>query len=207
MSIRIRRPSSTHPVGQTPDMDARSRPDRPITVLEGPVGCSRDLVDELRSGGFVIAEGLHAPTRPARTVCVGVVDDHASAGQALLAVLGGAGLVVEARADRATVDRLVDDLRRLGPVDHRVVESVAASGPEVSIEARAIIGLLAMGLSLGEAARVLGLARRTADRRLAEARRGLGVTRTTEAVARARRLGWLDRDMADSPIPGSRQRD
>jgi hypothetical protein len=40
---------------------------------------------------------------------------------------------------------------------------------------------------------MLGLARRTADRRLAEARRTLGVSRTTEAIARARRLGWLDR--------------
>ena len=127
-------------------------------------------------------------------MCVGVVEDAASAAQALLAVLGGAGLIVEARADRAVIDRLVDDLRRLGSVDHRVVAGAASSvEPEVSIEARAIIGLLAMGLSLGETARVLGLARRTADRRLAEARRGLGVTRTTEAIARARRLGWLDR--------------
>jgi len=58
-------------------------------------------------------------------------------------------------------------------------------------DARAIIGLLAEGHSLGQAARLLGLSRRTADRRLAAARSALGAERTTEAVARAQRMGWL----------------
>ena len=127
-----------------------------------------------------------------RTVCVGVVDDEASAADALLAALEGAGLVVEARAARAIIDRLVDDLRRLGPVDHRTVgESTAEPVPHAPPEAREILALLAEGCSLGEAAAVLGLSRRTADRRLAAARAALGVERTTEAVSQARRLGWL----------------
>ena len=165
-----------------------------MIVLEGPAGCADGDVEALRGRGLLIVDGFRVPARPAGTVCRGVVDGAEAAARALLAVLGGAGIVVEAVADRATIDRLVDDLRRRGPVDHRVVEAgSSATGPDVSVEARAILSLLAMGVSLGEAAHMLGLARRTADRRLAEARRALGVTRTTEAIARARRLGWLER--------------
>jgi ATP/maltotriose-dependent transcriptional regulator MalT len=167
--------------------------DPPLIVLEGPPGCSRVDVDALRASGLVIVEGFRAPARTGGVVCAGIVDGAEAAARALLAVLGGAGIVVEALADRAIVDRLVDDLRRRGPVDHRVVTGSTAGEPDVSVEARAILGLLALGLSLGETAHTLGLARRTADRRLAEARRSLGVSRTTEAIARARRLGWLER--------------
>ncbi|HJP88784.1 MAG TPA: LuxR C-terminal-related transcriptional regulator [Candidatus Limnocylindrales bacterium] len=58
-------------------------------------------------------------------------------------------------------------------------------------EGRAILARLAIGRSLGAIARELHLSRRTADRRLADARAALGVERTTEAVAQALRLGWL----------------
>jgi DNA-binding NarL/FixJ family response regulator len=77
-------------------------------------------------------------------------------------------------------------------VDHRI--GAPEPPPVISSEARAILGLLAEGHSLGEAAATLGMARRTADRRLAEGRRALGTDRTTEAIARARRLGWLRAD-------------
>ena len=128
----------------------------------------------------------------------GVVATPTDAADAVLAALAGAGLIVTTSADRPTVDRLIDDLRHLGRVDHRIVsDSPVAGVASLQPEARAILGLLADGLSLGEAADALGLARRTADRRLAEARRALGVERTTEAIARARRLGWLSRGMGD----------
>jgi DNA-binding NarL/FixJ family response regulator len=168
----------------------------PVLVIEGPPGCSTPDVERLRATGSRIIDGFRPPLHAPGAVCVGVVDSEATAVAALLAVLAGAGLVAEARADRATIDRLVDDLRRRGFVDHRVVgaRGVASTAgePDLSVEGRAILGMLAMGLSLGEAAHVLGLGRRTADRRLAEARRDLGVTRTTEAIAKARRLGWLE---------------
>jgi DNA-binding NarL/FixJ family response regulator len=121
-----------------------------------------------------------------RTGRVATGDD---AEAALLAALAGNGVVAFATASREVIDRLVDDLRRLGPVDHRVGPAVAP--PALSVDARAILGLLAEGHSLGEAAAILGLSRRTADRRLAEGRDALGVERTTEAIARAKRLGWL----------------
>ena len=62
----------------------------------------------------------------------------------------------------------------------------------VDPEARALIGHIAAGSTLGEAAHALHLSRRTADRRLAQARRVLGVERTVVAIAWAQRLGWLD---------------
>jgi len=167
----------------------------PLVVLEGPPGSTRLDVERMRAAGMTIRDGFRAGTRGSRVVCAGVVAGPADAEAALLTAIAGFGIVVEARAERATIDRLVDDLRRLGPVDHRVARSAPSDDvvPEPSLEARAILRLLAMDLSLAEAASRLGLPRRTADRRIAEARHALGVRRTTEAVARARQLGWLDR--------------
>ncbi|MEA2674392.1 MAG: Bacterial regulatory protein luxR family [Chloroflexota bacterium] len=69
------------------------------------------------------------------------------------------------------------------PADHHLSEMEA--------DARAILRGLAHGKTLGQAAGELGLSRRTADRRLAHARRALGTDRTVVAVASARRRGWL----------------
>jgi DNA-binding NarL/FixJ family response regulator len=144
----------------------------------------------LRVAGWAVVEGWIATApRSERSVRAGAVASQADAEAALLAALDGEGLVVAATGERALVDRLIEDLRRLGPVDHRLGEP--ETGPNLPADARAILGLLAEGHSLGEAAAILGLARRTADRRLAAARQALGVERTTEAVARARRLGWF----------------
>ena len=79
--------------------------------------------------------------------------------------------------------------RRPRPVDRRGGARVAtALGPD----AHALISRIAAGDTLGQAARALHLSRRTADRRLAQARRALGVERTVVAIAWAHRLGWLD---------------
>lgn len=146
-------------------------------------------VRELTEAGWAVEPGFGRTGRSGPLVRTGIVDSAGAAADALLAALDGAGLVVRAVADRPVIDRLVDDLRRLGPVDHRIGEPDVR--PSVGPQAKAILGLLAEGHSLGEAAAILGLPRRTADRRLAEGRRALGVERTTEAIARARRLGWL----------------
>ena len=162
----------------------------PLIVLEGPRGVADREGARLRATGHEVVAGFRiAVPRGRQVVRVGVVAGPSDAADALLAAIDGAGLIVEATADQATIDRLVDDLRRLGPVDHRIGEADVA--PTLDPEARAILGFLAEGLSLGQAAHVLGLARRTADRRLAAARKTLGVDRTTEAIARARRLGWF----------------
>jgi DNA-binding CsgD family transcriptional regulator len=70
------------------------------------------------------------------------------------------------------------------PADHHLLS-------EMEADARAILRGLAHGKTLGQAAGELGLSRRTADRRLAHARRALGTDRTVVAVASARRRGWL----------------
>jgi DNA-binding CsgD family transcriptional regulator len=164
----------------------------PLIVVEGSQAAVDRVRAELRAAGWSLVDGWTAELpRGSRWVRVGVVASPADAAQALLAVLSGCGAVIDARAGRDIVDRLVDDLRRLGPVDHRTGEP--AVEPNLPAESRAVLGLLAEGYSLGEAAKILGLARRTADRRLAEARRILGVERTTEAIAHARRRGWLAR--------------
>jgi DNA-binding CsgD family transcriptional regulator len=162
----------------------------PLIVVEGSTAAMEHALGELRERGWAPVDGWQTPiARAGRAVRVGTVDGQADAEAALQAALGGTGILVLARADRTVIDRLVDDLRRLGPVDHRVGEPVVEA--TLPVEAREILGLLAEGYSLGEAAELLGLARRTADRRLAQARRILGVERTTEAIAKARRRGWL----------------
>ncbi|HEY6570246.1 MAG TPA: helix-turn-helix domain-containing protein [Candidatus Limnocylindrales bacterium] len=169
---------------------------QPLIVIEGPPGTAERAASSLRAAGFDVVAGFRVPIVSDRApstppiVCSGAVADGAGASEALLAAIAGAGILVDAIADRVTVDRLVDDLRRVGPVDHRIVTTQTAD-PVVSPESRAILGLLAEGHSLGEAAAALGLSRRTADRRLHEARDALGVARTTEAIARAASLGLL----------------
>ena len=125
-----------------------------------------------------------------RAVCTGTVASADDAAGALLAVVAGAGLVVAARADRAVVDRLCDDLRRFGRVDHRT--GGESQRPALTREERALAELLLDGQSLGEAARRLNVARRTADRRLASLRRKLEVETTAEALVElARRRSLL----------------
>jgi DNA-binding NarL/FixJ family response regulator len=161
----------------------------PFVIVEGPEVAFDHARREVLAAGW--AEEAGFGVRAARGVVVrtGRVATGDDAEAALLAALAGNGVVAFATASREVIDRLVDDLRRLGPVDHRVGPAVAP--PALSVDARAILGLLAEGHSLGEAAAILGLSRRTADRRLAEGRDALGVERTTEAIARAKRLGWL----------------
>jgi DNA-binding NarL/FixJ family response regulator len=119
-------------------------------------------------------------------VYVGAVADLADAAGAVLAALSGADLVLLVTADDAVHDTLLDDLARLGTVEH--------AGPALALpeDQVAVLRRLQAGLSLGEAARAEHLSRRTADRRLALARRALGVQTTAEAVIVAARLGLLD---------------
>jgi DNA-binding NarL/FixJ family response regulator len=125
-----------------------------------------------------------------RFVCHGQVGSEADAVQALRAAVGGSGVVITATAPRETIDRLLDDLRRLGTVTH--ITADVRPPTTVNSELRRLLGLLAEGLTLGEAAAELGLSRRTADRRLDAARRALDAERTAEALAKARLLGWFD---------------
>lgn len=122
----------------------------------------------------------------------GQITDQRDAQSAVLAALAGAHLVVVTAADREVIDMLCEDLRRLGALDHRVGDlgvGPAAAVPGLGDAERALLECLLRGDSLGQAASALHLSRRTADRRLAAARRALGATTTAEALAIAVRIG------------------
>ena len=167
--------------------EAGARP--PLIVVEGSDDLVRAALADVRASGWKVDIGFSTPPPvSSRGVRHGTVATTADASAALLVVIAGSGIVIDARADPAVLDSLLEDLRHLGPVEHR---RALAPIPRVTEEGRQILRLLAAGMTLGEAAADLGLPRRTADRRLSEARRVLGVERTAEAVARARRLGWI----------------
>lgn len=150
---------------------------RPLVVVEASERALAEHVRELERQGLRVVRGWR---QEASLVCVGEVADAADAAEALLAAVAGAGLVVHARAGRAVIDRLVDDLRRLGPVEHVTTEP--EPGPALTADERRLLDRLADGQTLGEAAAGLNLSRRTADRRLASARKKLGAATTAEAI-------------------------
>jgi DNA-binding NarL/FixJ family response regulator len=164
----------------------------PFVVIESEnpaaEGHVRRALERARAAGWQPVAGWLPPR--GRAACHGVISTDADAVLALRAAVGGAGIVALARTPRKTTDRLVDDLRRIGPVEH--VTADVAPPVVADDEQRRLLRLLADGHTLGEAAAALGLARRTADRRLDAARRALGAERTAEALARARQLGWFD---------------
>jgi DNA-binding NarL/FixJ family response regulator len=152
----------------------------PLVVVEGDDAAFARAVAEVERTGARVVSGFGG--RGAGVVCAGVVAEATDASDAVLAALEGAGVIAAARADRETIDRLCDDLRRLGIVDHRTADRPVP--PELTGDETALLALLREGSSLGEAARRLHLSRRTADRRLAAARAKLGVATTAEALAR-----------------------
>lgn len=157
----------------------------PLIVVEGPDAAVADALAEVRAAGWTVVSGWWLPSGDDRVVCTGTVASAEDAAAALLAVVAGAGLVAAGRAERDVVDRLCDDLRRLGRLDHRTASTPRA--PRLTSEEQALVDLLLRGKTLGEAARALLLSRRTADRRMASVRAKLGVRTTAEALVALRR--------------------
>jgi DNA-binding NarL/FixJ family response regulator len=160
----------------------------PLVVIEGDDMALRAARTRLTRAGWLIVEGWETPEPSPgdRLVRAGVVSSEADAVMAVLAALSGSGVLVDSRADRDLADRLCDDLRRLGPVEH--VVGTRMSGP-LSQEQVAMVQQLLAGATLGQAARRLHLSRRTADRRMAGVRHALRASTTAEALLLARRLG------------------
>jgi DNA-binding NarL/FixJ family response regulator len=142
---------------------------------------------------FVVLEGAARSDleRPVAGAQVVRVTSKADAVEAVLIAVAGRDLIIDADAGRDVIDQLCDDLRRLGTVDHRV-EPIPA-GPTLTADERDLLAALLGGASLGEAAAALHLSRRTADRRLAAARRALGASSTAEALVLAARMGMSPR--------------
>lgn len=157
----------------------------PLIVVEGSEAALGHALREVKDAGWEIVGGWRVPAASERIVCTGTIASNEDAAAALLAVVAGAGVVAFGCADRDVLDRLCDDLRRLGRLDHR--PSSTPLPPSLTSDERALAEHLLDGLTLGEAARRVNISRRTADRRLASIRRTLGVETTAEALARLAR--------------------
>lgn len=104
--------------------------------------------------------------------------------------VGDAARVVEVAARGAAVvvacavvplsEVLVEDLARVGAVE--LWDGTESLACRLSLEQVQLLAVLGDGRPLGAAAARLHLSRRTADRRIAEARRVLGVRSTAEAM-------------------------
>ena len=158
---------------------------RPLVVVEGSEAALADALADVRAGGCTVVSGWWLPAGGDRVVCTGTVNSSEDAAAALLAAVAGAGLVVDGRAERDILDRLCDDLRHLGRLDHRTASTPRS--PRLTLEERALVDSLLDGLTLGEAAGRLSISRRTADRRMSSVREKLGVATTAEALVQSRR--------------------
>lgn len=159
---------------------------RPLVVVEGSPAAFAAARRRLERAGHRVVEGWR---RSPGAICAGSVATDDDAAEAVLAALAGAGVLVRAAGERTLTDRLLDDLRRLGPVEHVTTEPESRS--RLTREELLLLEQLAAGRSLGDAASALHVSRRTADRRLAAARAKLSAASTAEALVAARRLGLL----------------
>lgn len=171
---------------------------------------------ELVPVGWTGRAGFDLPDVPwdlasRRWVCIGAVTDADAAQAATGALARGVGLVVAVDLHGDDRRRFAEDLARAG--------SATTPGPRTTLglgdEHASLLDALAGGLNVTAAAASVHLSRRTANRRLAEARARLGVTTTVEAVscwtelrdharAPARRPGGADqRGTGSPPSPGA----
>ncbi len=136
--------------------------------------------------GFALPEGAW-DVAAHRLLLFGRVPDVETAALAVLAAARGAGVVVIADADADTGRAVLADLARIGPVirDPDADPDDAPSdggGLPINDEQRALLDRLAAGETIAAAAEAEFLSLRTANRRIAEARKALGVRTTREAV-------------------------
>lgn len=152
------------------------------------------LLDDLSTAptvvpvGWSARQGFELPSMPwnlaeKRLICIGTISDEATATSAMTALARGVGLIVAIEFSGSALQRFLEDLHRLGSADPLVAPDV----PVLSAEQRDLLAALSGGATVTEAALALFVSRRTANRRLAEARYLLGVTTNAEAVTR-----WSD---------------
>jgi hypothetical protein len=163
---------------------------RPLVVHIGAAWELADELAQLRRGGWSLHDGWYPPRHgfrvvDPRVVCHGPVVDAGGAAAAVLAAARGAGVVAAVGAAAGLAERVYEDLTRFGAVRTRAL-SVPARETAALIDpaAQALFAALARGETLKAAACSLSISTRTADRRVATARRQLGVSTTAEALAK-----------------------
>ncbi len=136
--------------------------------------------------GWTRRAGFDLPARPwdlgeERWVCCGVVADAEQGASALAALARGVGLVVRVEGPSSFRLQVLDDLHRNGTLV--VAGRPARPALQLSGDDVTLLRALAEGATVDEAARLAMISPRTAHRRLALVRDGLGAANTTEAVA------------------------
>jgi DNA-binding NarL/FixJ family response regulator len=166
---------------------------QPLIVVEADPDRYARFRAFLAASGWTVVAG-HLPrdagntvqtVDAANTVHAVVVHSAEDAAAAVLLALRGVGVLVAAKADRDVIDTLIDDLRRIGPAEHHLPDTPMPLQLVIAQDQLALLRLIASGLSMRAAATQLNVSERTADRRLADTRRRLGVTTTAAAVRAA----------------------
>src|SRR5690606_24936126 len=137
----------------------------PLIVVEGAAAQWRQVIGDLSARGWEIVAGDAISAAPG-TVIAASIATPADAHAAVIAAADGCGVVLHGAADREVLDRMCDDLRHLGSLDHRPDPHAVL----LDDEQRAVLDALLTGASLAEAAAALHLSGRTLDRRLATLR-------------------------------------
>ena len=162
------------------------QPDAPRHVVPS-AGDADTVLRRLTRDGWSTREGFALPdpawdVAPARLVLHGRVADQHTAQLAVLAAARGAGIVAVVDTESPVGRALVDDLARLGPVNHGATPETGNAAADLVPVQRALLDRLAAGDTIAAAAAAEFLSLRTANRRIAEARALFGVRTTREAV-------------------------
>lgn len=158
-------------------------------VVTSDAARAASVAQELRATGWRILHGWRPPLVVGwtlvqdRIVCLGEIRGRADAADAVVMAARGAGVLAIVRCDPATLALLVDDLRQLDEPELDL-ELTASTSTALDADQLGILRLVASGATVTEAAQALHLSRRTAARRLADARKRLGVATTVEAASR-----------------------
>ncbi|HIV57699.1 MAG TPA: LuxR family transcriptional regulator [Candidatus Stackebrandtia faecavium] len=137
---------------------------------------------QTRSGFAVTDTGWDVSA--GKTVRYGRVTDTDTAALAVLAAARGAGVVCVCDPSSPHGLSLSADLARIGPVGTDPVPDNDSGGDGLAVtqEQAALLARLADGETIAAAAEAEYLSLRTANRRIASARKSLGVSTTREAV-------------------------
>lgn len=151
-----------------------------VVVLQSRLTFDQAVLSATNSG-WPVSEGFAPARSDEAALRVGLVACRAEASAALEAACAGQGVIALVPGDPLLAADLVEDLEAIGSVSY--FPSLGAVD-QLTAQQRALLADLADGLTLERAAERQHLARRTAARRLAEARQVLGVDTTLEAVQR-----------------------
>ncbi len=159
---------------------------RSVSIVSRDDDALSERVDRLRRRGATIVSWDAIPPEPwllgeSHLVATGTVTGGDDVAAVVLASARGAQIVARLPDDARLTADLVDSLQRVGTVE---MLGTGATRPRLMLDPLAlrIFDLLAAGFAISEIAAEVGYSRRTIERRLADARRRLGIATNVEAL-------------------------